>query len=65
MSDVTRLANWENIMMYSEFAAAFFVSIENAMKSTARLIGPPPIPRNADISPMPAPIDKQPMGFVT
>ena len=48
--------NCENKIIYKELAAAVLVSIEKKKYKTTRLIGPPPIPKNDDITPRTQPI---------
>ena len=52
-------------MMYSEFCAAVLVSMEKKKYSTTRLMGPPPMPRNEDMTPRERPISTQATGFLT
>ena len=60
--EVRKLAAWEHMMIYSELAAARFVSMEKAKNKTARLMGPPPMPRKDDKRPIAAPMAAQGSG---
>lgn len=48
--------NWEKKMIKTEFSAASFAFIEKSKDKTATLNGPPPIPKNAAITPNRKPI---------
>ena len=52
-------------MMYSEFSAAVLESMEKKKLSTARLMGPPPMPRKALSRPSVKPISTQAGAFCT
>ena len=59
-----KLASWEKKIIYNEFSAAVFVSIEKKKNKTTRLIGPPPMPKKEDIMPRKSPITIHTRAFV-
>lgn len=54
-----RLAVCAKKIIYKELSAAVLVFIEKKKYKTARLIGPPPIPKKDERMPRISPIDKQ------
>ena len=60
-----KLAICENIIIYIEFAVAIFVSIEKKYDNITKFIGPPPIPRKAEINPKTSPIKIHKKEFLT
>ena len=63
--EFSKLVIWENNIIYREFCAAVLVGMEKKKNNTTKLIGPPPMPRNEDITPRTRPTSKQTIRLAT